>query len=69
MPAHIVRPFEVSLSIPIVDGAFAMGTWQGIWLGSTVTTVDRDESLPPSSAARIDPLTKQVIRHTAPLTG
>jgi secondary thiamine-phosphate synthase enzyme len=34
MPAHIKSAlFGVSLTIPIVHGWPALGTWQGIWLG------------------------------------
>ncbi|AMO58372.1 hypothetical protein GZ77_21870 [Endozoicomonas montiporae] len=34
MPAHIKSSlFGVSLSIPVSNGRFALGTWQGIWLG------------------------------------
>lgn len=33
MPAHIKTALtQVSLSIPIVDGLMALGTWQGIYL-------------------------------------
>lgn len=33
MPAHLrVALTQVSLSIPIVDGRMALGTWQGIYL-------------------------------------
>ena len=33
MPAHIKAILtNVSLSIPIVDGRLALGTWQGIYL-------------------------------------
>lgn len=34
MPAHIKSSLlGVSLTIPIRDGALALGRWQGIWLG------------------------------------
>ncbi|NTS77822.1 YjbQ family protein [Catenovulum sp. SM1970] len=34
MPAHIKSSLlGVSLSIPVANGRFAMGTWQGIYLG------------------------------------
>jgi secondary thiamine-phosphate synthase enzyme len=34
MPAHIkCALFGVSLSIPLWEGRFALGTWQGLWLG------------------------------------
>ena len=34
MPAHIKSSLlGCSLNIPIKDGAFALGTWQGIYLG------------------------------------
>jgi len=33
MPAHVKSSlFGASLSIPIADGSFGLGTWQGIWL-------------------------------------
>jgi secondary thiamine-phosphate synthase enzyme len=33
MPAHVKSALtQTSLSIPIVDGALALGTWQGIYL-------------------------------------
>ena len=33
MPAHVKAALlGSSLSIPITDGKFALGTWQGIWL-------------------------------------
>jgi len=33
MPSHIKSVLtQVSLSIPIVDGALALGTWQGVYL-------------------------------------
>ena len=33
MPAHIKTALtQVSLSIPVVQGALALGTWQGIYL-------------------------------------
>lgn len=33
MPAHIRSALtDVSLSIPVIDGAMALGTWQGIYL-------------------------------------
>jgi secondary thiamine-phosphate synthase enzyme len=33
MPSHIKAALtSTSLSIPIVDGALALGTWQGIYL-------------------------------------
>ena len=33
MPAHIKSALtQVSLSIPVTDGALALGTWQGIYL-------------------------------------
>ena len=33
MPAHVKAALlGSSLSIPITDGAFALGTWQGLWL-------------------------------------
>jgi secondary thiamine-phosphate synthase enzyme len=33
MPAHIKAALTaVSLSIPVVDGKLALGTWQGIYL-------------------------------------
>lgn len=34
MPAHIKSSlFGVSVSVPINNGHFALGTWQGIYLG------------------------------------
>jgi len=34
MPAHIKSAlFGTSLSLPVTDGALALGTWQGIYLG------------------------------------
>ncbi|MBA3686035.1 MAG: YjbQ family protein [Planctomycetes bacterium] len=34
MPAHIKSVvFGTALTLPIRDGALALGTWQGIWLG------------------------------------
>jgi secondary thiamine-phosphate synthase enzyme len=34
MPAHLKAGLlGTSLTIPITDGALALGTWQGIWLG------------------------------------
>lgn len=34
MPAHIKASIlGASISIPIVNGELALGTWQGIWLG------------------------------------
>lgn len=34
MPAHIkAAVYGTSVSIPIVDGCLALGTWQGIYLG------------------------------------
>ncbi|MGI9277035.1 MAG: secondary thiamine-phosphate synthase enzyme YjbQ [Endozoicomonas sp.] len=34
MPAHIKASlFGASVMMPVSDGAFALGTWQGIWLG------------------------------------
>lgn len=34
MPAHLKSLlFGTSLTIPIRDGEWALGTWQGIWLG------------------------------------
>ena len=33
MPAHIKAALNaVSLSIPVIDGALALGTWQGIYV-------------------------------------
>jgi len=33
MPAHVKRALtNVSLSIPVIDGRMALGTWQGIFL-------------------------------------
>ncbi len=33
MPAHLRTALtQVSLSVPLVDGALALGTWQGIYL-------------------------------------
>lgn len=33
MPAHLRTALtQVSLSIPVVDGAMALGTWQGVYL-------------------------------------
>jgi secondary thiamine-phosphate synthase enzyme len=34
MPAHIKSVvFGTALTLPIRDGALALGTWQGLWLG------------------------------------
>ena len=34
MPAHVKSSLMGSfVSIPITNGTFALGTWQGIWLG------------------------------------
>jgi secondary thiamine-phosphate synthase enzyme len=33
MPAHLRSALtQVQLSIPLIDGALALGTWQGIYL-------------------------------------
>jgi len=33
MPAHVHSMLtDVSLSIPVIDGSLALGTWQGIYL-------------------------------------
>ena len=39
MPAHIKSALTpVSLSIPIMDGALALGVWQGFTFGNTAIT-------------------------------
>ena len=44
MPAHIKAALTaVSLSIPIVDGRLALGTWQGIYLFEHRTAPHRRE--------------------------
>lgn len=44
MPAHIKAALTaVSLSIPIVDGRLALGTWQGIYLFEHRTSPHRRE--------------------------
>jgi secondary thiamine-phosphate synthase enzyme len=33
MPAHLRAALtQAQLSIPVVDGRLALGTWQGVWL-------------------------------------
>lgn len=46
MPAHIRTALtQVQLSIPIVSGRMALGTWQGIYLFEHRTTLHRREIL------------------------
>jgi len=46
MPAHIKSSvLGQSLSIPITNGKFNLGTWQGIYLGDIETTVEQEKLL------------------------
>jgi secondary thiamine-phosphate synthase enzyme len=49
MPAHVKSGlFGVSLTIPVTEGALALGTWQGIYLGE-----HRDHGGPRSLVATL----------------
>ena len=44
MPAHVKTMLTgVSLQVPVVDGALALGTWQGIYLVEHRTRPHRRE--------------------------
>ena len=63
MPAHIKSLLtDVSLSIPVLTGRLALGTWQGIYLWehrrarttrSVVISVSGDSSAPSRSSGRV----------------
>ena len=40
MPAHIKSSLLALLTLPVRHGRLMLGTWQGIWLGSTASTAE-----------------------------